>query len=75
MTWSRDVVNRLSQALSGDTSLRRALAGDDRLSAPPWVIAILGATVVVLGLAYFVLRARRSLGVPTRAPKPPGPTH
>lgn len=64
MSRSRDVVNQLTQAL----------AGDDRLSAPPWVIAVLGAAIVVLGLAYFVVRARRILGGPTRAPKGTGPT-
>jgi len=65
----RDAVNQLSQAL----------AGDERFSAPPWVIAVLGATIVLLGLAYFVVRARRSLGGPprasSRAPKAAGPGH
>jgi uncharacterized membrane protein HdeD (DUF308 family) len=32
----------------------------DRLSAPPWVIVALGAAIVVAGLVYFVVRARRA---------------
>ena len=56
MSSSLDAVNQLSEAL----------AGDSRFSAPPWVIAVLGAAIVFSGLAYFVVRARRSVGGPPR---------
>ena len=30
------------------------------IEAPAWAVALLGAIVVVLGIAYFVVRARRA---------------
>jgi hypothetical protein len=46
--------------------LLQTLASEGRLSAPPWVIAVFGTALVLGGLTYFALRARRGSPAPPR---------